>query len=101
MRVERQINRSFQESDFAGRLDLAERIDLRANVFQLGLWRRELEPIDHGFLVREAAKLLFVRKNGVERGISLREFFDIRTHFREWLYRGKAIPGNACECRKT
>ena len=90
MRVERQINRSFQESDFAGRFDLAERIDLCANVFQLGLWRRELKPIHYPFLVREAAKLLFVRKNGIDRGINLREFFDIRAHFREWLYRGKA-----------
>ena len=74
--IEGQVNRFFQECDFAGRLDLPQGADLRANVFQLGIRRSELQPIDNSFLVRVSAEFFLIGKNRVEVRKRLRKILD-------------------------
>jgi hypothetical protein len=76
VRIEGQINRFFQEGDFAGRLDLPHGADLRANVFQLGIRRSELQPIDNSFLVRVTAEFFLIGKNRIEVRKRLRKILD-------------------------
>src|SRR5882762_6414858 len=76
VRIKGQVNRLFQEGDFAERLDLAHGADLRANIFQLGLRRSELQPIDNGLFVRVAAEFLLIGKNRIEIRKCLRKILD-------------------------
>src|SRR5260370_41427188 len=70
------MDRFLEESEFARRLDLSQGADLRANVFQLGLRRSGLQPIDHLFFVRVAAEFLLIGKNRVEVWKCLRKILD-------------------------
>src|SRR5947207_8327397 len=74
--VQGQVNRFFQEGEFAGRLDLAHRANLRANVLEFRLRRGQLQPVDDFFFVRVATKFFLVGKNGVESRISLRKILN-------------------------
>src|SRR5260370_4216423 len=76
VRVHGQINRVLQEGDFAGRLDLAEGANLRANIFQLGLRRSELQPIGNRFLVGVTAEFLLIGKNRIKVREWLRKILD-------------------------
>src|SRR5579859_4399341 len=51
---------------------------------------RHSDPIRNGFFVGIAAEFFFIREDGVDRRIKLRELFKSRAHFREGEHTGKA-----------
>ncbi len=91
--VDREVNGALKKGNFAGRFDLAQGGDLRANVLQFDLRRDLLEPVHDFFLVRVAAQFFFVGKNRVDARIGFRQALDGGAHFRERFYGCEAGAG--------
>src|SRR6266699_54785 len=87
--IQGQVNRFFQEGEFAGCLDLVLGPNLGPNVLQLGLRRSELQPFDNSFFVRVAAEFFLIGKNRVEVRNRPRKILDSGTHFLERFHAGE------------